>query len=189
MGFSACAHGSDAAEYDSCWGSMTILFCQVVEERRHRGGSCLAVTTEFRSSTPPHPLATAVRRTDPQSVYLMMCGSWKAVLSALLCSGPMTPSATLSHIGRCTCCAWRQSIPIFAPPLGHRSSSLLANLSDSPMRGSSKVGQPPSPIHYYPKFFNNMTRSFRAAISLSRHDAVCLNGTLEKSDEKRISLG
>ena len=38
----------------------------------------------LRSSTPPHPLATAVRPTDPRSVYLMMCESWKAALYSLL---------------------------------------------------------------------------------------------------------
>ena len=48
---------------------------EIVEGDHHRG---------LRSSTPPHPLATAVRPTDPRSVSLMMCGSWKAVLYSTL---------------------------------------------------------------------------------------------------------
>ena len=48
---------------------------EFVEGDHHRG---------LRSPTPRHPLATAVRPTDPRSVYLMMCGSWKAVLYSLL---------------------------------------------------------------------------------------------------------
>ena len=38
----------------------------------------------LRSLEPPHPPATVVRPTDPRSVCLLMCGSWKAVFYSIL---------------------------------------------------------------------------------------------------------
>ena len=66
---------------------------EFVEGDHHRG---------LRSSTPRHPLATAVRPTDPRPVYLMMCGSWKAVLSSTLVkSKPVAISVSSAAAAAC----------------------------------------------------------------------------------------